>query len=176
MLIASTLLAAACSTALADRPAIAVPPSRIALGIAPPRIRAPYDVQFQWKFQPIDILETPTDPARPPSIPAWVVGEHQSPQAFERALAEVRRKQREAEYRKRLAGAPGALARFAALHGGEPHVAAKHGARDARSNVTPRTRTAAAAGAGTKGSDVPGEASAPDVPAGASLREERERR
>ncbi|HSS01274.1 MAG TPA: hypothetical protein VLM79_29650 [Kofleriaceae bacterium] len=46
MLIASTLLAAACSTALADRPAIAVPPSRIALGIAPPRIRAPYDVQI----------------------------------------------------------------------------------------------------------------------------------
>jgi hypothetical protein len=48
MLIASTLLAAACSTALADRPAIgpALPPSRIALGIAPPRIRAPYDVQI----------------------------------------------------------------------------------------------------------------------------------
>jgi len=46
MLIASTLLAAACSTALADRPAIALPPSRIALSIAPPRIRAPYDVQI----------------------------------------------------------------------------------------------------------------------------------
>jgi hypothetical protein len=47
MLIASTLLAAACSTALADRPAIGpLPPSRIALGIAPPRIRAPYDVQI----------------------------------------------------------------------------------------------------------------------------------
>jgi hypothetical protein len=48
MFIASTLLAAACSTALADRPAIGpvLPPARIALGIAPPRIRAPYDVQI----------------------------------------------------------------------------------------------------------------------------------
>jgi hypothetical protein len=48
MLVASTMFAAACSAAYADQPLAgpALPPARIALGIAPPRIRAPYDVQI----------------------------------------------------------------------------------------------------------------------------------
>src|SRR5439155_17220114 len=48
VLVASTLFAAACSAAHADQPLAgpALPPARIALGIAPPRIRAPYDVQI----------------------------------------------------------------------------------------------------------------------------------
>src|SRR5262245_53649956 len=47
-LFASLLFAAACSAAYADQPAIgpALPPSQIALGIAPPRVRAPYDVEI----------------------------------------------------------------------------------------------------------------------------------
>jgi len=45
-LFASSLLPAACSSAYADRPVIgpSLPPAHIALGIAPPRVRAPYDV------------------------------------------------------------------------------------------------------------------------------------
>jgi hypothetical protein len=48
VLVASTLFAAACSAAYADQPLAgpSLPPARIALGIAPPRIRAPYDVQI----------------------------------------------------------------------------------------------------------------------------------
>jgi hypothetical protein len=42
----SLVLAALCSTAYADRPITApVPTPHIALGVAPPRLRAPYDVQ-----------------------------------------------------------------------------------------------------------------------------------
>lgn len=48
VLVASTLFAAACSAAYADQPLAgpSLPPARIALGIAPPRMRAPYDVQI----------------------------------------------------------------------------------------------------------------------------------
>lgn len=46
-LFAALLLSAACSSAYADRPiGPALPPSHIALGVAPPRIRAPYDVEI----------------------------------------------------------------------------------------------------------------------------------
>ena len=47
LLVGSLVFAAACSAAYADQPVVGpLPPSRIALGIAPPRIRAPYDVQI----------------------------------------------------------------------------------------------------------------------------------
>jgi hypothetical protein len=48
MLFASVLFAAACSAAYADQPIAgpALPPAHIALGIAPAKIRAPYDVQI----------------------------------------------------------------------------------------------------------------------------------
>jgi hypothetical protein len=48
MVFASVLFAAACSAAYADQPVAgpALPPSHIALGIAPAKIRAPYDVQI----------------------------------------------------------------------------------------------------------------------------------
>jgi hypothetical protein len=46
-LLASMLFAAACSSAYADQPVgPALPPAHIALGIAPAKIRAPYDVQI----------------------------------------------------------------------------------------------------------------------------------
>lgn len=47
-LLASLLFSAACSAAYADQPVAgpALPPAHIALGIAPARIRAPYDVQI----------------------------------------------------------------------------------------------------------------------------------
>ena len=47
MLFASILFASACSAAYADQPIAgpALPPSHIALGIAPAKVRAPYDVQ-----------------------------------------------------------------------------------------------------------------------------------
>ncbi len=47
-LLASTVFAAACSAAYADRPVagLGLPPAHIALGIAPARVRAPYDVQI----------------------------------------------------------------------------------------------------------------------------------
>jgi len=47
-LLASLLLAAACSSAYADQPVVgpALPPAHIALDIAPAKIRAPYDVQI----------------------------------------------------------------------------------------------------------------------------------
>jgi hypothetical protein len=47
-LFASFLFAAACSAAYADQPIAgpAIPPSHIALGIAPAKVRAPYDVQI----------------------------------------------------------------------------------------------------------------------------------
>jgi hypothetical protein len=47
MIFASFLFAAACSAAYADQPVAgpALPPSHIALGIAPAKVRAPYDVQ-----------------------------------------------------------------------------------------------------------------------------------
>ena len=46
--LASLLLTAACSAAYADQPVAgpALPPAHIALSIAPPRVRAPYDVQI----------------------------------------------------------------------------------------------------------------------------------
>src|SRR3954468_10764955 len=45
-LLASLLLSAACSAAYADQPVgPALPPAHVALAIAPPRLRAPYDVQ-----------------------------------------------------------------------------------------------------------------------------------
>jgi hypothetical protein len=48
LLVGSLVFAAACSAAYADQSLVGppLPPSRIALGIAPPRIRAPYDVQI----------------------------------------------------------------------------------------------------------------------------------
>jgi hypothetical protein len=48
MMFASFLFAAACSAAYADQPIAgpALPPSHIALGIAPAKVRAPYDVQI----------------------------------------------------------------------------------------------------------------------------------
>ena len=48
MLFASFLFAAACSAAYADQPIAgpALPPAHIALGIAPAKVRAPYDVQI----------------------------------------------------------------------------------------------------------------------------------
>ena len=47
LLLAPCLLSAACSSAYADRAIYgpSLPPAHIALGIAPPRVRAPYDVQ-----------------------------------------------------------------------------------------------------------------------------------
>jgi len=47
-LLASILFATACSSAYADQPVAgpALPPAHIALGIAPAKIRAPYDVQI----------------------------------------------------------------------------------------------------------------------------------
>ncbi|CAN5904679.1 hypothetical protein BH11MYX2_BH11MYX2_04000 [soil metagenome] len=90
--------------------------------------RAPLDVQFQWTFEPIDIIEVPTDPARPPAVPPWMVGEAQTFGAFDRAVGKVKRRARAREGEARKAGAPGALARFAASHGpaeerGRPEVA-----------------------------------------------------
>jgi hypothetical protein len=48
MIFAAFLFAAACSAAYADQPVAgpALPPSHIALGIAPAKVRAPYDVQI----------------------------------------------------------------------------------------------------------------------------------
>jgi hypothetical protein len=48
MVFASFLFAAACSAAYADQPVAGpgLPPARIALGIAPAKVRAPYDVQI----------------------------------------------------------------------------------------------------------------------------------
>ena len=45
---AAFLFSAACSAAYADQPVAgpALPPSHIALGIAPAKVRAPYDVQI----------------------------------------------------------------------------------------------------------------------------------
>jgi hypothetical protein len=47
LLVGSLVFAAACSAAYADQPlGPSLPPARIALGVAPPRVRAPYDVQI----------------------------------------------------------------------------------------------------------------------------------
>jgi HNH endonuclease len=75
--------------------------------------RAPLDVQFQWKFKPIDIIEGPTDPTRPLAVPPWVLGEGQTFDALERVIARVRRDQREKVSRDVRDGVPGAIARWA---------------------------------------------------------------
>jgi hypothetical protein len=74
--------------------------------------RAPLEVQFQWKFKPIDIIEGPIDPTRPRAVPAWVLDEGQTFAAFDRVIARVRREQRERDEHALAAGVPGAMARF----------------------------------------------------------------
>lgn len=106
--------------------------------------RAPLDVQFQWKFKPIDLIEEPTDPARPLAVPAWVLGEGQTFDALARVMARVRGEQREKESRAVRDRVPGALGRWAR-------------ANDARASVY-----------GTKESD-PGR-KPPDAPAGTRAR------
>lgn len=102
--------------------------------------RAPLDVQFKWKFEPIDILEGPTDPSRPNAVPAWVLGEGQTFDAFDRAIAKVRRHQRERESREVDDGVPGALGRFAKANTARATV---HGERkpDEGADVTRVTRS-----------------------------------
>ncbi|CAN5750458.1 hypothetical protein BH11MYX2_BH11MYX2_16600 [soil metagenome] len=99
--------------------------------------RAPLEVVFQWKFTPIDVIEMPTDPALPLEVPAWMTGGAQTFDAFDRAVAKVKRAEREREYELRRARVPGPHDRFAAFLRPTDPRRAEHD-RDAQEGDVPR--------------------------------------
>jgi hypothetical protein len=74
--------------------------------------RAPLEVVFKWKFAPIDIIETPADPARPLAVPGWVLDDGQTFAEVDRVIARVRRDERERLARDVETDMPGAMARW----------------------------------------------------------------